>query len=73
MTSVHRCGIESRREDYLPVHEAQLLTYLRLDRQCESALLINFNVPLLTQRHPPKSSLNSILRVSLCLCVSVVK
>jgi GxxExxY protein len=32
----------------LPVHEAQLLTYLRL-RQCPAGLLINFNVPVLRQ------------------------
>jgi GxxExxY protein len=29
-----------------PIHEAQLLTYLRLTR-CHVGLLINFNVPLL--------------------------
>ncbi len=32
----------------LPVHEAQLLTYLRL-RRCPVGLLINFNVPVLRQ------------------------
>ena len=32
----------------LPVHEAQLLTYLRLCR-CPVGLLINFNVPVLRQ------------------------
>ncbi len=32
----------------LPVHEAQLLTYLRLTG-CRVGLLINFNVPVLTQ------------------------
>lgn len=31
-----------------PIHEAQLLTYLRLSR-CKVGLLINFNVPLLKQ------------------------
>jgi GxxExxY protein len=31
-----------------PVHEAQLLTYLKLTAY-ESGLLINFNVPLLKQ------------------------
>ena len=30
----------------LPVHDAQLLTYLRLTR-CRVGLLINFNVPVL--------------------------
>ena len=30
----------------LPIHEAQLLTYLRL-RRCPVGLLINFNVPVL--------------------------
>ena len=35
-------------EDVLPIHEAQLLTYLRLtDRR--AGLLINFNVPTLKQ------------------------
>ncbi len=33
-------------EALLPVHEAQLLTYLRLTR-CRWGLLINFNVPVL--------------------------
>jgi GxxExxY protein len=32
----------------LPIHEAQLLTYLRL-MNCEVGLLINFNVPMLKQ------------------------
>jgi GxxExxY protein len=35
-------------EKILPVHEAQLLTYLKLSGK-EVGLLINFNVPLLTQ------------------------
>lgn len=35
-------------EKLLPVHEAQLLTYLKL-RGCAVGLLINFNVPLLRQ------------------------
>jgi len=35
-------------EKLLPVHEAQLLTYLRLANM-RVGLLINFNVPLLTQ------------------------
>ncbi len=33
-------------EQLLPIHEAQLLTYLKL-RACAVGLLINFNVPLL--------------------------
>jgi GxxExxY protein len=35
-------------ERLLPVHEAQLLTYLRLTR-CTVGLLINFNVPVLVE------------------------
>ena len=35
-------------EKLLPIHEAQLLTYLRLSNK-RVGLLINFNVPLLTQ------------------------
>ena len=35
-------------ERLLPIHEAQLLTYLRLSSK-KVGLLINFNVPLLTQ------------------------
>lgn len=34
--------------DVLPIHEAQLLTYLRLMR-CPVGLLINFNEPVLKQ------------------------
>jgi len=33
-------------DQLLPIHEAQLLTYLRLSK-CKLGLLINFNVPLL--------------------------
>ncbi len=33
-------------EKITPIHEAQLLTYLRLSR-CEVGLIINFNVPML--------------------------
>lgn len=33
-------------ERLLPIHEAQILTYLRLSR-CHLGLLINFNVPVL--------------------------
>jgi GxxExxY protein len=32
----------------LPIHEAQMLTYLRLSK-CKIGLLINFNVPILKQ------------------------
>jgi GxxExxY protein len=35
-------------ERILPIHEAQLLTYLKLSGK-RVGLLINFNVPLLTQ------------------------
>jgi GxxExxY protein len=35
-------------EKILPIHEAQLLTYLKLSGK-RVGLLINFNVPLLTQ------------------------
>jgi GxxExxY protein len=35
-------------EKILPVHEAQLLTYMKLSGK-RVGLLINFNVPLLTQ------------------------
>jgi GxxExxY protein len=35
-------------ESLLPVHDAQLLTYLRLTG-CKIGLLINFNVPVLKQ------------------------
>ena|SRR5579862_1370959 len=35
-------------ERILPIHEAQLLTYLKLSRK-RVGLLINFNVPILTQ------------------------
>ena len=35
-------------EQLLPIHEAQLLTYLKISG-CKVGLLINFNVPLLKQ------------------------
>jgi GxxExxY protein len=35
-------------EKLLPVHEAQLLTYMKLAKK-PVGLLINFNMPLLTQ------------------------
>ncbi|MGA7218175.1 MAG: GxxExxY protein [Candidatus Sulfotelmatobacter sp.] len=40
-------------EKILPVHEAQLLTYLKLSGK-KVGLLINFNVPLLTQGIIPR-------------------
>ncbi|HIK29730.1 MAG: GxxExxY protein [Oscillatoriaceae bacterium SKW80] len=38
--------LESAVETLLPIHEAQLLTYLKL-RKLRLGLLINFNVPIL--------------------------
>ncbi len=35
-------------DQLLPIHEAQLLTYLRLSK-CKIGLLMNFNVPVLKQ------------------------
>ncbi len=35
-------------DQLLPIHEAQLLTYLKLTK-CKIGLLINFNVPVLKQ------------------------
>ena len=44
-----RLIVEIKSVDSLqPIHQAQLLTYLRLTR-CRTGLLINFNVPLLKQ------------------------
>ncbi|MFT5324876.1 MAG: GxxExxY protein [Planctomycetaceae bacterium] len=44
----HRLVVELKAvESLVPIHQAQLLTYLRLTR-CEVGLLINFNVPRLT-------------------------
>ena len=44
-----KVGVELKATDsLLPVHEAQLLTYLRLTG-CRVGLLINFNVPVLKQ------------------------
>ncbi len=43
-------------ERLLPVHEAQLLTYLKLTK-CQVGLLINFNVPVL--RHGIKRLVNN--------------
>ena len=51
----------------LPIHEAQLLTYMKLGN-VSTGLLINFNVPVL------KNGLKRMkLWFSLWLCVSVVK
>ena len=54
-------------ENILPVHEAQLLIYLKLAGM-RVGLLINFNVPLLTRGVVRRVSL-----ASLWLCDSVVK
>lgn len=45
---VDRCLIVELKavETFLPVHTAQLLTYLKLSK-CRLGLLINFNVPLI--------------------------
>ena len=43
-------------DSVLPIHEAQLLTYLRLGGW-KAVLLINFNVPVLKQEHPPPNNL----------------
>jgi GxxExxY protein len=55
-------------ERVLPIHEAQLLTYMRLTGK-RVGLLINFNVPLLTQgitrRVLWRSSCSPIFSVSL--------
>ena len=48
-------------ETILPVHEAQLVTYLKLANK-KLGLLINFNVPILTQgvRRKINGNLNSV-------------
>ena len=48
-------------ETTLPVHEAQLVTYLKLSEK-KLGLLINFNVPLLTQgiKRKINGNLNSV-------------
>lgn len=48
-------------EILLPIHEAQLVTYLKLSNK-KSGLLINFNVPLLKQgiRRKINGNLNSV-------------
>jgi len=52
-------------EKVLPVHEAQLLTYLRLSKT-RLGLLINFNVPVL--KDGLKRMINGFDSVSPCLC-----
>ena len=52
-------------ERVLPVHEAQLLTYLRLSKT-RLGLLINFNVPVL--KDGLKRMINGFDSVSPCLC-----
>jgi len=52
-------------ERILPVHEAQLLTYLRLSKT-RLGLLINFNVPVL--KDGLKRMINGFDSVSPCLC-----
>ena len=62
-------------ERLLPVHSAQLLTYLKLSGK-QLGLLINFNEPALKDglkrlKNFPTQS-NSVFGFPLCLCVSVV-
>ena len=52
-------------EKLLPVHEAQLLTYMRLC-QVRFGLLINFNVPVL--KDGLKRLVNGFASVPRCLC-----
>jgi GxxExxY protein len=54
-------------EKLLPVHEAQLLTYLRLS-QTRVGLLLNFNVPLLKDGMKVWCSKFSVFSVPLRLC-----
>jgi GxxExxY protein len=49
-----------------PIHEAQLLTYLKLGGW-KIGLLINFNVPVLKERPQAEDTL-IFSRCSLCLC-----
>lgn len=56
-------------ERLLPVHEAQLLTYLRLTN-IRVGLLMNFNVPVL--KDGIKRMVNGLVK-TLCLRVSVMK
>ncbi len=61
----HRVVVELKAIDKLmPVHEAQLLTYLRLSG-CRLGLLINFNVPAL--KDGIKRMVNGYSSVSPCL------
>jgi GxxExxY protein len=52
-------------EKLLPIHQAQLLTYLKLSG-LRTGLLINFNVPVL--KSGIKSNEALMFSVSLCLC-----
>jgi GxxExxY protein len=62
----HRVIIELKAvEKLLPVHEAQLLTYLRLSK-VRFGLLINFNVPVL--KDGLKRLVNGFDSVPQCLC-----
>ncbi len=66
--------------ELLPVHHAQLLTYLKLERR-SLGLLVNFNVPVLKQGirrgvagdlfKEEKSSRTDLGQLALLLCVSV--
>jgi GxxExxY protein len=56
-------------EDLMPVHTAQLLTYLRLSGM-QVGLLLNFNKPLLKDGI---KRLRNDADESLCLCASVVE
>ena len=53
-------------DQLLPVHHAQVITYLKLTR-LRTALLINFNVPLLKRRSKAHSPL-AFLCVLCVLC-----
>jgi GxxExxY protein len=53
-------------EKLLPIHEAQVITYLRLAGK-PFGLLVNFNVPLLKEGNPPLPQSPP----SPCLCASV--
>jgi len=58
-------------ERLLPIHEAQLLTYLKLSGQ-RLGLLINFNVPTLKEGLR-RMVLWEVAALGLCLCASVVQ
>jgi GxxExxY protein len=66
--------------EILPIHEAQLLTYLKIDRK-SLGLLINFNVPVLKQGVKPwpaaiyfvlsKAGYSGAIELLIFLCASV--